>query len=132
LIPVDAQPDAQFCVAATEFNISLHGESYHIKVNGTGYHRDDKRAFYINVDGLPEEIMVETLDEIINVNDPQAAATLSKSSNKGSKRPKASAPGHVTTSMPGMASRVRRASGRIELAKVAMIVTSPALPSTIR
>ncbi len=101
LIPLKTQPDSQYCVAATEFNVSLHGESYHIKVTGTGYKAQDKRAFYINVDGLPEEIMVETLDEIVNTNDPSTAAALSRSSSKGSSRPKASAAGHVTTSMPG-------------------------------
>ena len=60
----------------------------------------ENRAFYINIDGQPEEIIVETLDEMITVNGAAAASDLSRKS-KGSSRPKATKPGHVTTSMPG-------------------------------
>ena len=79
---------------ATEFNVTLHGECYHIKVNGSGHKAQEKRAFYINVDGVPEEILVETLDQIVHNGDN---AVVSKNSH----RPKPSAPGDVTTSMPG-------------------------------
>lgn len=101
LIPPHSGEEAQYCVAATEFNVVLHGETYHIKVSGTGHKHQDKRAFYINVDGTPEEIMVETLDEMISVSDAAAAATELSKSSKGSSRPKATKPGDVTTTMPG-------------------------------
>ncbi|WP_455219509.1 sodium-extruding oxaloacetate decarboxylase subunit alpha, partial [Kaarinaea lacus] len=101
LIPPHSGEAAQYCVAATEFNVVLHGETYHIKVSGTGHKHQDKRAFYINVDGTPEEIMVETLDEMISVSDAAAAATELSKSSKGSSRPKATKPGDVTTTMPG-------------------------------
>lgn len=99
LLPVSRDDEPQYCVAATEFNVTLHGETYHIKVNGTGHKAQEKRAFYINVDGVPEEIMVETLDEMIT--SMEAGNTRSVNQFKGSSRPKASKPGHVTTSMPG-------------------------------
>jgi len=81
----------------TEFNVTLHGESYHIKVTGTGHRTRDIRPFYMTVDGIPEEILVETLDEI----DAEDQADTGTRRVKGSQRPRATLPGHVTTSMPG-------------------------------
>jgi pyruvate carboxylase subunit B len=98
---VHANNEPQYCVAATEFNVTLHGETYHMKVSGTGHKHQDKRAFYINVDGAPEEIMVETLDEMVSVSDAAEAASQISKSTTGSSRPKATKPGDVTTSMPG-------------------------------
>lgn len=96
-LPGDHQ---SYCVAATEFNVALHGENYHIKVTGTGHKMQEKRAFYIKVDGVPEEVIVESLDEVIT----SGAADVSQipSASKGSSRPKATSPGQVTTSMPGV------------------------------
>ncbi len=83
--------------APTEFNVSLHGETYHVKVTGTGHRTQDQRPFYLTVDGVPEEILVETLEEVdVERGNGQAART-----DKGSRRPRATEPGHVTTSMPG-------------------------------
>jgi len=78
-----------------EFNVTLHGESYHIKVTGSGHKNQNRRPFYVSVDGSPEEIMVETLEEIIAGENGRAPMV------QGSRRPKAQVPGHVTTSMPG-------------------------------
>ncbi len=78
-----------------EFNVTMHGESYHIKVTGTGHKGDNSRPFYVSVDGIPEEILVETLAEMGLEGDIEAL------SNKGSKRPQAKKPGDITTSMPG-------------------------------
>jgi len=96
-LPGDSQ---SYCVAATEFNVALHGETYHIKVTGTGHKRDDKRAFFINVDGTPEEVIVESLDEVMTMGSGDVA--ISTPSSKGSSRLTATEPGHVTTSMPGI------------------------------
>jgi pyruvate carboxylase subunit B len=81
----------------TEFNVSLHGETYHIRLTGTGHRTQDNRPFYMTVDGVPEEVLVEILDEIMVDNAPVSG----KAAVKGSKRPRATLPGHVTTSMPG-------------------------------
>ena len=80
----------------TEFNITLHGETYHIKVTGTGHSQDDERPIYLSVDGVPEEVLVESLSEIAS-ND-QASGT--KTPRPG-KRPRATKENHVTSSMPG-------------------------------
>jgi pyruvate carboxylase subunit B len=81
----------------TEFNITLHGESHHIKVTGTGHRTQANRPFYITVNGIPEEVLVETLDEI----HLETSADARHRPVKDSKRPRATLPGHVTTSMPG-------------------------------
>jgi pyruvate carboxylase subunit B len=81
----------------TEFNVTLHGETYHIRVTGTGHRTQDNRPFYMTVDGVPEEVLVEILDEIHVENAPASG----KTAVKGSQRPRATLPGHVTTSMPG-------------------------------
>ncbi len=88
------------CMAATEFNVAIHGESYHIKVNGTGYRNQPTRPYYISIDGVPEEILVEPLDSISLEPGSQNGDTPSAQQNNGL-RPRATEPGHVTTSMPG-------------------------------
>lgn len=100
-LEVAAPPgEDKFCAVATEFKVTLHGETYHIKVTGTGHKTKDKRPFYVSVDGVPEEILVETLDQLIE--GEVTAGARPSSGAKGSKRPRATAPGHVTTSMPGV------------------------------
>ena len=79
----------------TEFNVTLHGETHHVQITGTGHHTQQDRPFYMTVDGVPEEIMIETLSELEASHDSESASI------KGSKHPKATKPGDVATSMPG-------------------------------
>ncbi|HGX92983.1 MAG TPA: oxaloacetate decarboxylase subunit alpha [Candidatus Tenderia sp.] len=100
LIPEPLEtPQSNECRQSTpvEFNVTMHGENYHIKVTGTGHSAENRRPFYVAVDGVPEEIMVETLEEI-GIETDGSAPTVK---TKGSKRPKADDPGDVTASMPG-------------------------------
>lgn len=84
--------------AATEFNVTIHGETYHIGLTGAGHRTQDMRPYYLSIDGVPEEIMVETLSELdLDGEDGEPR----KKSSTG-KRPRATEPGHVTTSMPGV------------------------------
>lgn len=87
--------------APVEFNVTMHGETYHIKVTGTGHKMLNQRPFYVTVDGLPEELVVEVLDELPIGGAEETIVTKGAPTAKGSKRPKAKQPGHVTTSMPG-------------------------------
>ena len=84
--------------APTEFNVTLHGETYHIKLTGTGHKTQAQRPFYLSIDGMPEEVSVEVLEELFTEN---GAEPMDKPSTGGSKRPRATKPGHVTASMPG-------------------------------
>jgi pyruvate carboxylase subunit B len=52
----------------------------------------------MTVDGVPEEVLVETLDELQA--GPGEGETPARAV-KGSQRPRATLPGHVTSSMPG-------------------------------
>ena len=92
--PKGAEPPK---TAPTEFNVVLHGETYHIKVTGAGHKEQSERHFYFTVDGVPEEVMVETLDQVVLEGGAQGAV---KKEIAG-KRPRATREGHVTTSMPG-------------------------------
>jgi pyruvate carboxylase subunit B len=113
LVPEALEPmpgeTQDYCVAATEFVVGLHGENYHIKVTGTGHKMQEKRAFYINVDGTPEEVIVESLDAVVT--NGGGGETPPPTDSKGSSRLKATAPGHVTTSMPGIIVDVLVAEG---------------------
>jgi pyruvate carboxylase subunit B len=96
--PLEPPPSAAGTQAApTEFNIAVHGETYHVKVTGAGHKGVAERHFYLDIDGIPEEVLVETLDEVVLTGGADGAV---KKAIAG-KRPKPTQPGHVTTSMPG-------------------------------
>lgn len=94
-LEIDTKP-ADNSTAPTEFNVALHGESYHVKVTGAGPKNQTMRHFYFMVDGVPEEIVVETLDEMVLEGGTQGAVK----STIASKRAKPKGKGDVTVSMP--------------------------------
>ena len=87
LLPADAQNRAVEAVA-TEFKVDVHGETYEIAITGVGDVGGGKRKVYISLDGMPEEVTFEALNEYVN-----------EGGSGG--RQKASEPGHVTTPLPG-------------------------------
>ncbi|MEE8387144.1 MAG: sodium-extruding oxaloacetate decarboxylase subunit alpha [Acidiferrobacterales bacterium] len=101
-------PGGTLSLAPTDFNVTLHGETYHIKVTGAGHRSDDERPFYLTVDGVPEEILIESLQETVPT---QSGLVDAERVSKGSKRPKATREGHVTSSMPGTIVEVMVAEG---------------------
>ncbi|MDD4882302.1 MAG: sodium-extruding oxaloacetate decarboxylase subunit alpha, partial [Gallionellaceae bacterium] len=66
LLPAEAKEAAASpsVYAPNEFNVTLHGETYHIRITGSGRGDDTERPFYVHIDGVSEEVLVETLDEI--------------------------------------------------------------------
>jgi len=86
-------------MAPTEFNVTMHGETYHIKVTGAGQKYDEQRPFYLSVDGVPEEVLIENLEEIETSSSQPGNG--SKQTGIKSGRTRATKPGHVTSSMPG-------------------------------
>jgi len=75
----------------------------------------------MTVDGVPEELMLETLDEIlINPSDQDKQSNIAQNS---SQRLKASEPGHVTTTMPGIIVDVLVKEGDKVEAGAALIIT---------
>ena len=71
----------------TEFVVDVHGESYRVDITGVGVKNDGKRHFYLSIDGMPEEVVFEPLNDFV--------------AGSSGKRKQASAPGDVSTSMPG-------------------------------
>ena len=74
---------------ATEFKVDVHGESYDIVITGVGDEGAGKRKFYVSIDGMPEEVTFEALNEYLGDN------------NSNGPRKKASEPGDVTAPLPG-------------------------------
>ncbi len=89
-------------LAPSEFNIKVHGESYHVKVGGAGHKGEGARPFYLIVDGQLEEALVESLVEVV----PSQAGHIEAQPTVSSSRPKAKGEGDVTTPMPGRVVRV--------------------------
>ena len=92
----------------SEFNITVHGETYNIKLTGAGMKSAEQRPMFFNVDGVTEEVLIETLDEILV--DSSVQTTKAKSAQGG--RPRATKPGHVTTPMPGNVLQVMVTEGQ--------------------
>lgn len=73
---------------STEFKVDVHGETYDVAITGVGDVGGGKRKMYVSVDGMPEEVIFETISEFVSDGAQQG-------------RKKASDPGHVTTPLPG-------------------------------
>jgi pyruvate carboxylase subunit B len=97
LEPIDAGDGSTSNAAPTEFNITLHGESYNVKVTGAGHKGTSERNFYFTIDGVQEEVLIETLNEVVL----DGGATGAVKDSIAGKRPRPSAEGHVSTNMPG-------------------------------
>jgi pyruvate carboxylase subunit B len=119
--PLEIEPIATNGIkkAPTEFNVALHGESYHVKVTGAGPKNQMLRHFYFMVDGVPEEIVVETLDEIVLDGGTQGAVK----SNIASKRRRPTEPGDVGVRMPCNVLEVPVKVGQKVTAGQAVLVT---------
>ena len=96
--PKSAEAASLPAYAPTDFNVTMHGETYHIRVTGAGHKTEEQRPFFVSVDGVPEQILIETLTETVPT---EAGMVDTRRASRGSKRPKASKEGHVTSSMPG-------------------------------
>lgn len=107
LLPV-GEKGAQSAMA-TEFKIQVHGETYEVAVTGVGVSSSDQKKIYLSLDGVPQEVIFEPLNEY--------------SGGKGSGRKKASEPGHVSTAMPGNIVEVLVKEGDNVSAGQAVLVT---------
>ncbi|HSC84940.1 MAG TPA: sodium-extruding oxaloacetate decarboxylase subunit alpha [Pseudomonas sp.] len=93
----------------TEFVIDVHGESYRVDITGVGVKGDGKRHFYLSIDGMPEEVVFEALNDYVG--------------GGGSKRKSASAPGDVSTTMPGNIVEVLVKEGDVVKTGQAVLIT---------
>ena len=93
----------------TEFVVDVHGESYRVDITGVGVKGDGKRHFYLSIDGMPEEVVFEPLNDFV--------------AGAGGKRKQASAPGDVSTTMPGNIVDVLVKEGDVVKAGQAVLIT---------
>ncbi len=89
-------------LAPVEFNVTVHGETYHVKVSGSGRKTDGRKPYYIRVNDKLEEVSLEPIQEILaGVPEAPDMGTGAKP-----KRPKPSKPGDVAPPMPGRVVKV--------------------------
>jgi pyruvate carboxylase subunit B len=104
LLPKEAAQTSAARYAPNEFKVTLHGETFHIKLTGSGHPGEEQRPFYVSVDGVSEEVIVETLSEI-EVSDGKGngngGSKKKTSSADDTSRPRPSHEGCVSTAMPG-------------------------------
>jgi pyruvate carboxylase subunit B len=96
-------------LAPLEFKVTVHGESYHIKVSGSGRKADGSKPYYIKVNDRLEEVHLEPLVEVLTGAPEPADA----GGPAMSRRPKPKVPGDVSTPMPGKVVRVAVTEGQI-------------------
>ncbi|UDL03907.1 sodium-extruding oxaloacetate decarboxylase subunit alpha [Marinobacter sp. CA1] len=110
LLPPEQQgKDRMGTAIATEFRIDVHGETYEVAVTGVGDSGAGKRKLYLSLDGMPEEVVFESLNEYV--------------AEGASGRKRASEPGHVTTAMPGNVVDVLVSEGDTVSAGQAVLIT---------
>lgn len=100
LLTKEAVNTAAARFAPNEFNVTLHGETFHIVLTGSGHAGEEKRPFYVSVDGVSEEVVVETLSEV-EVSSGNKGGGKKKVATASSGRPRPHHAGCVTTAMPG-------------------------------
>jgi pyruvate carboxylase subunit B len=84
-------------LAPVEFNVTVHGETYHVKVSGSGRKIDGRKPYYIRVNDKLEEVSLEPIQEVL-AGVPESQETQSGGKPK---RPRPSKPGDVAPPMPG-------------------------------
>ena len=89
-------------LAPVEFNITVHGETYHVKVSGSGRKTDGRKPYYIRVNDKLEEVSLEAIQEVL-AGVPEAPET---GKDAKPKRPRPTKPGDVAPPMPGRVVKV--------------------------
>jgi len=105
-------------LAPVEFKVSLHGESYHIQVSGSGRKSDGRKPYYIRVNDKLEEVYLEPIQEVLT-GTPEPQEVGAKASPK---RPRPTKPGDVASPMPGRVVRVLVAKGDVVKAEEPLLI----------
>lgn len=93
--------------APSEFVIKVHGEPFHVKIAGAGPKGEEPRAYFIQVNGKLEEVLVESLVEVV----PTAQGEIVPKPVRESARPKAREIGDVSTPIPGKVVKIKVSEG---------------------
>lgn len=112
----------------SEFNVKVHGETFHVKVGGMGHPGEGGRPYFLYVDGHLEEVMVESLLEVVT----SAAGKIDATTGGRSTRPKAAHEGDVTTPMPGAVVGIKIQLGeKVKAGQTVLIVEAMKMQSEV-
>ena len=113
--------------------MTLHGETFHIKLTGSGHSGEEQRPFYVSVDGIAEEVIVETLSEI-EVSGGKSNGKKKTSAKVGaSGRPRPSHEGCITTAMPGSIVDVKvKAGDKVNAGDAVLVIEAMKMENEIQ
>ncbi len=115
-------------LAPVEFNLTLHGESYHIRVSGAGRKKEGRKPYYIRVNEKLEEVYLEPLQEVL-AGVPEAPESGSPATPK---RPRPTKPGDIASPMPGRVVKVLVSKGdRVEQGQPVLIIEAMKMESRV-
>ncbi len=123
--------DARY--APNEFKVTLHGETFHIKLTGSGHAGEEQRPFYVSVDGIAEEVIVETLSEIEVSGGKSNGKKKATATVGASGRPRPSHEGCVTTAMPGSIVDVKvKAGDKVNAGDAVLVIEAMKMENEIQ
>ncbi|MBI3903372.1 MAG: sodium-extruding oxaloacetate decarboxylase subunit alpha [Nitrosomonadales bacterium] len=132
LLTREAATTAAERYAPNEFKVTLHGETFHIKLTGSGHHGEAQRPFYVSVDGISEEVVVETLNEIEVSGGKGNGKKKTSEPKPGASRPRPSHQGCVTTAMPGTIVDVKtRVGDKVEAGDGVLVIEAMKMENEI-
>jgi pyruvate carboxylase subunit B len=132
LLPKDSVFSSAEKFAPSEFNVTLHGETFNIKLTGSGYTGEARRPFYVSVDGISEEVLVETLNEVEVTNGKKSSKKQTQENSK-TIRPRPNHEGCITTAMPGTIIDVKVKIGdRIEAGDSVIVIEAMKMENEIQ
>ncbi len=114
--------------APVEFNITLHGETYHIQIAGVGSPVEGGTPYFVRIDGRLEETIVQPIKEI-EVGEKMETLP---SEAKATGRPKAVDVGDISSPMPGKVVSVKVSPGdRVKKGDVLLVVEAMKMENEI-
>ncbi len=132
LLPKDNVFSSAEKFAPSEFNVTLHGETFNIKLTGSGYTGEARRPFYVSVDGISEEVLVETLHEVEVTHGKKSSKKQAQDTSK-IVRPRPNHEGCITTAMPGTIIDVKVKIGdRVEAGDSVIVIEAMKMENEIQ